>query len=86
MYNFATWMLFCIVYRSVDFPRHFKVPEDFRHDLSTTGYYAFQVQTQMYGTDIVPATSFGRAVVSLHGLLAWSQTIVFLAPWIAITR
>jgi hypothetical protein len=23
--------------------------------------------------------------VAIHGVLAWAQTVIFLAPWIAIT-
>jgi serine acetyltransferase len=85
LYNFFLWLTFAVVYRRIDFETHFDVPQDFDHGWSWTAYYAFQISTQMYGTTIVPKTTTGRTLVAIHGLFAWAQTVVFLAPWIAIT-
>ena len=86
VYNLATWFTFASVYMSLDFGQHFKVPDDFHKSWDTVGYFAWQIQTQMFGTDIVPKTSKARAIVAVQGLFAWSQTIVFLAPWILSRR
>lgn len=85
-YNLATWLVFTIAYNALDFPKHFDVPDAFDDTWDAVAYYAFQVQTQMYGTNIVPKTRTGRTIVALHGVLAWSQMVVFLAPWIAVSR
>jgi hypothetical protein len=85
LYNFTVWLIFSITYRSIDFPKHFDVPPTFQHTLDTSMFYAFMIQTQMYGTDIVAKTPTGRALVAVQGVMAWGQTIVFLAPWLAIS-
>ena len=85
VYNLLVWFTFALTYRLIDFKKHFEVPADFEHSWSWTAYYAFQISSQMYGTTIVPKTSTGRTIVAIHGLFAWAQTVVFLAPWIAIT-
>lgn len=86
LYNFAVWLLFAVIYRLVNFTRHFSVPDTFApNHWSETAYYAFMVQSQMYGTAITPKTSFGRGLVAAHGVLAWSQTIIFLAPWVVLS-
>jgi hypothetical protein len=85
LYNFLLWLTFAVTYRLVDFDKHFNVPEEFDGNWSWTAYYALQVSTQMYGTSIVPKTNTGRTLVAIHGVLAWAQTVIFLAPWIAIS-
>lgn len=85
LYNFVLWLTFAVTYRLIDFEKHFEVPPNYDGTWSWTAYYAFQVSTQMYGTNIVPKTTKGRTIVAIHGLFAWAQTVVFLAPWIAIT-
>lgn len=86
LYNFFVWLTFAIVYRLIDFTKHFEVPDTFMPGhWSETAYYAFMVQTQMYGTAVVPKTPFGRGVVGIHAAMAWAQTIVFLAPWVALS-
>lgn len=87
LYNFTVWLIFAVTYRLIDFHKHFAVPDFFNADgqWSETSYYAFMVSTQMYGTAIVPQTTLGRTLVSVHALLAWSQTVIFLAPWVVLT-
>jgi len=82
LYNLLSWAIFSVVYHNVDIKKHFEVPEGFYQTFDVTAYFAWMVQTQMYGTDIIPKTAFGRGLVSIQGLLAWSQTIVFLAPFV----
>lgn len=82
LYNLVSWAIFALVYSRVDFKTHFDVPARFEQTFDTTAYFSWQVQTQMYATDIIPKTAFGRGLVSVQGLLAWSQTIVFLAPFV----
>ncbi len=86
LYNFFVWLTFAVTYRLIDFTKHFAVPDTFRpNHWSETAYYAFMVQTQMYGTAITPKTDVGRGLVGLHAVLAWSQTIIFLAPWVVLS-
>lgn len=86
VYNLLVWFAFASVYMSMDFKEHFRVPDDFQQSWDTVGYFTWQVQTQMFGTDIIPKTTRGRSIVAVQGLFAWSQTIVFLAPWIISRR
>lgn len=86
VYNIITWALFTLAYLRLDFKTDFEVPPTFEQTFDTVAYFAWQVQTQMFGTNIVPKTQRGRALVAVHGLFAWSQTIVFLAPWLISHR
>jgi hypothetical protein len=86
LYNFFVWLTFAIIYRLIDFAKHFSVPDFFMpSNWSETSYYAFMVQTQMYGTAVVPKTPFARGLVAVHAAMAWSQTIIFLAPWVVLS-
>lgn len=83
-FNFAIWVVFSFVYRYIDFAKHFDVPDSYSRSFDQSMYYAFQVQSQMYGTPITPKTRLGRTLVGIQGTLAWSQMVIFLAPWVAV--
>lgn len=86
IYNFFVWLFFAVLYRYIDFAKHFDVPEGFEQTWDTTSYFAYMVQTQMFGTNIVPKTPLSRGLVSAQSTLAWTQTVIFLAPWFATMR
>jgi hypothetical protein len=85
LYNFTVWLVFAVTYKLIDFETHFEVPPQYDGGWSWTAYYALQVSTQMYGTSIIPKTTTARTIVSIHCVMAWVQTVIFLAPWIAIS-
>lgn len=85
-YNFVIWVVFSLIYRFIDFKKHFVVPDTYRRTLDESVYFSFQVQSLTFATPNLPKTQTGRSLVAIQGCLAWLQTIVFLAPWIAIRR
>lgn len=84
IYNYLVFIAFAALYRIIDFEKHFEVPSNFVHDLDHVGYFAFMITCQIFGTNIIPKTTFGRAIVSVHAALSWVLSIVFLAPWLAL--
>ena len=80
-YNLLVWMIFSLVYYKLDFVKHFDVPPGYVHTPDTAMYFSWQVSSQMFGTNLIPKTRTGRVLVAVHGVLAWTQTIIFLAPW-----
>lgn len=86
LYNLVVWLVFSVVYNTIDFPKHFDVPDYYTHTLDNSMYFSWQVQSQMFGTNVIPRTKKGRIIVALHGVFAWTQTIIFLAPWAIFPR
>lgn len=80
-YNVVVWLVFTMIYKNIDFAKHFEVPPDFQNSFSEVAYYSFQCVVQMYGTNIVPKTTMGRSIVSIQSFLTYSVFIVMLAPW-----
>jgi hypothetical protein len=86
IYNFFIWFVFSLIYRYIDFKKHFVVPDTYKRTWDESVYFSFQVQSLTYATSNVPKTQTGRSLVAIQGCLAWLQTIIFLAPWIAVRR
>ena len=80
-YHVIVWLAFSIIYKNIDFGKHFEVPDDFQQSFSEVSYYSYQCVVQMYGTSIVPKTTVGRSLVSIQSFLTYSILIIMLAPW-----
>jgi hypothetical protein len=81
VYHVAVWFMFTLIYKNIDFEKHFEVPDDFTQSFSEVAYYSYQCVVQMYGTSIVPKTTVGRSIVSMQSFLTYSIVVIMLAPW-----
>lgn len=85
LYNLFLWALFAAIYYLDDFQKHFDVPDYWKPSASNAMYFSIAVQSQGFGTNIVPKTDFGRTVVAVQSVLAWGASLVFLVPWLSVT-
>lgn len=75
LWQACVYALFVGVYKAVGLPKHFTSTGG--GSLGTVAYYALVTQSGL-GSDIYPKTGVGRLLVSLHLLLAWIPTVLFL--------
>jgi hypothetical protein len=84
-YNVFVYSVFVALYRGIDFKKHFELPVGLEPTTAVLMYYAFLSQAGVMAAEIVPKTSFGRALLGTHVLLSWGIIIAFLAPWESTT-
>jgi len=83
VYNFICVFSFSAVYSTIDFEKHFNLPENVKNNYSTRLYYAFAIQATVMAGEIYPTTDLGHTIVSLQILTAWLVTLVLIVPWIS---
>ena len=81
VYYIVIWLTFATIYTIVGFGRHFVVPPNVDNGPGTPFYYAFAVQSNIGAGEISPKTPLARALYNMQQFLAYSPTLLLLAPW-----
>lgn len=79
IFHAALLAIALVVYSSIDFAKHFTVPEDARLNFGTLLYFSATLSaTFSCPNDIVPRSQLGRGLVSLHALISWLQSVLVI--------
>lgn len=78
VYNLIVLLLALVVYRSLDFNKHFDFPKNTPDTLSTVAYFTISIHSTSGGT-VTPKTPLARRLVSLHLLLVMVPLILVFA-------
>lgn len=79
MYQLFVFVAFFMIYMSLDFRSHFRVPDDMKGkpiSAITKFYYAGVTQFGLGYGDITPKTDVSRMVAVIHAFLAWAVLMV----------
>ncbi len=78
VYHLFVLVLSFIVYSSLDFTKHFDVPEDTPVNRTTVMFFALATHSTS-GSNIAPKTNLSRRLVSLHMALSMVPLLLIFA-------
>ena len=80
VYHACLFLFFLGVYQSMDWKKHFRVPDDMKLtpiSATTKAYFTTVTHISLGYGEITPKTDMARILVSVHGILSY-MTILFI--------
>lgn len=84
LYNLLVFAAFYAIYHTIEFEKHYQIPEGVHATPSFIMYFAFLTHANAMCAEVTPKTELGRNLMGFHVLFSWGLFLVLLAPWSSI--